>query len=72
MIVIESVPGGGWNVVTWAGTAIGGPRLDDGPADGPAGADPTGQDLAGEDPAGEAAIGSNGPGADGMAARSAV
>ena len=37
MIDLESVPGGGWTVVSWAGVAIGGPRLDDGSADGPAG-----------------------------------
>ena len=30
-------PDGGWHVVSWAGRAIGGPRLDDGTADGPAG-----------------------------------
>ncbi len=40
MIVVDSVPGGGWTVVTWAGTAIGGSALDDGRADGPAGEDP--------------------------------
>ena len=37
MIDLESVPGGGWTVVSWAGVAIGGPQLDDGSADGPAG-----------------------------------
>ncbi len=57
MIVVDSAPGGGWNVVTWAGTAIGGARLDDGPADGPAGEDsagvgPAGVDSAGVGPAG--------------------
>lgn len=52
MIVLDSAPGGGWTVVTWAGTAIGGDRLDDGPADGPAGTDPTGTDPTGADPTG--------------------
>ncbi len=52
MIALESTPAGGWTVVTWAGTAIGGPRLDDGAADGPTGDDPTGSDLAGSDLAG--------------------
>ena len=42
MIVLDSAPDGGWTVVTWAGTAIGGSRLDDGAEDGPAGRDPTG------------------------------
>ena len=37
MIDLESIPSGGWTVVSWAGVAIGGPRLDDGSADGPAG-----------------------------------
>ena len=50
MIVVESAPAGGWSVVTWAGTAIGGERLDDGAADGPAGSDPTGSDPTGSDP----------------------
>ena len=45
MIVVETTPDGGWRVVTWAGTAIGGPSLDDGRADGPAGADPVGVPL---------------------------
>lgn len=45
MIVVDSTPSGGWGVVTWAGRAIGGPRLDDGAADGPAGGDPTGSDV---------------------------
>ena len=36
MIVLESTAGG-WEVISWAGQAIGGPRLDDGTADGPAG-----------------------------------
>ena len=30
MIVLDSTADGGWRVVSWAGTAIGGPRLDDG------------------------------------------
>ncbi len=47
MIVLDSVAGGGWRVVTWEGTAIGGPRLDDGTADGPAGEDFAGPELAG-------------------------
>jgi len=42
MIVLDSTDDGGWRVVSWAGTAIGGPRLDDGAAD-----DPTGEDFAG-------------------------
>lgn len=72
MIVLDSVPGGGWTVVTWAGTALGGPTLDDGPADGPAGGDPTGEDptggaltgpdLAGGDPTGGALTGPDGAG----------
>lgn len=37
MIVLDATPDGGWSVVTWAGQAIGGPQLDDGAADGPAG-----------------------------------
>lgn len=49
LIVLDSVPGGGWNVGTWAGSAIGGPRLDDGTADGPTGEDPVGNDSAGGD-----------------------
>jgi len=46
MIVLDSVSEGGWRVVSWAGTAIGGPRLDDGAADGPAGEDFAGPELA--------------------------
>jgi broad specificity phosphatase PhoE len=42
MIVLDSTADGGWRVVSWAGTAIGGPRLDDSAAD-----DPTGEDFAG-------------------------
>jgi len=58
MIVLSSGPGGGWRVVTWEGTAIGGARLDDGDADGPAGEDVADGGAAGEDvadggPAGE-------------------
>jgi probable phosphoglycerate mutase len=47
MIVLDSTVAGGWRVVSWAGTAIGGPRLDDGAAD-----DPTGEDFAGPELAG--------------------
>lgn len=36
MIELVAVPGG-WTVVSWSGLAIGGPQLDDGSADGPAG-----------------------------------
>ena len=69
MIVLDSLPGGGWTVVTWAGTALGGPRLDDGRADGPAGGDPTcgaltGQDSAGGDPTGGALAGQDSAGRD--------
>lgn len=32
----------GWRMESWAGQALGGPRLDDRSADGPAGGDPTG------------------------------
>lgn len=42
MIVMRSDPGGGWRMESWAGRALGGPRLDDASADGPAGGDPTG------------------------------
>lgn len=41
MIVMGGGPGG-WSIQSWAGAALGGPRLDDGAADGPAGGDPTG------------------------------
>jgi probable phosphoglycerate mutase len=37
MIVLQDTADGGWRVVSWAGRAIGGPALDDGTADGPAG-----------------------------------
>ncbi len=47
MIVLDSTGDGGWRVVNWAGTAIGGPRLEDGAAD-----DPTGEDFAGPELAG--------------------
>ena len=46
MIVLDGTPDGGWRVVSWAGTAVGGPRLDDGAADGPAGEDFAGPELA--------------------------
>ncbi len=46
MIVLDSTDDG-WRVVSWAGAAIGGPRLDDGAAD-----DPTGEDFAGPELAG--------------------
>jgi len=46
MIVLDGTPDGGWTVVTWAGKAIGGPQLDDGAADGPAGGEePSGFDV---------------------------
>jgi hypothetical protein len=47
MIVLDSTADGGWRVVSWAGRAIGGPQLDDGGADGPAGEDLAGPELAG-------------------------
>jgi probable phosphoglycerate mutase len=47
MIVLDGTPDHGWRVVSWAGTAIGGSRLDDGSADGPAGEDFAGPELAG-------------------------
>lgn len=37
MIELFALPGGSWTVVSWSGLAIGGPGLDDGAADGPAG-----------------------------------
>jgi probable phosphoglycerate mutase len=40
MIVLDGDPETGWSVQSWAGSAIGGPRLDDGAEDGPAGTDP--------------------------------
>ena len=51
MIVLDSTADGGWRVVSWAGTAIGGPRLDDGGAD-----DPTGEDFAGPEVAGRSVV----------------
>ena len=54
MIVLDSTPTGGWEVVSWAGQALGGAQLDDGVDDGPAGGvdpsvdpsvDPTGSDV---------------------------
>lgn len=45
LIVMNSRPGGGWRMESWAGRALGGPRLDDAAADGPAGGDPTGSLL---------------------------
>ena len=39
MIVLESVPAGGWRISSWAGRSIGGDRLDDQAADGPGGDD---------------------------------
>jgi len=41
LIVLDAVPDGGWRVTTWQGQALGGPGLDDGAADGPAGSDPS-------------------------------
>lgn len=41
LIVMRGDPGG-WLMESWAGSALGGPGLDDGAADGPAGSDPTG------------------------------
>lgn len=41
MIVVAGTRSG-WRLESWAGRAIGGPGLDDAPADGPAGGDPTG------------------------------
>ncbi len=46
MIVLDGTADG-WRVVSWAGAAIGGPRLGDGAAD-----DPTGEDFAGPELAG--------------------
>jgi probable phosphoglycerate mutase len=57
MIVVDAASDGGWKVVTWAGTALGGPRLDDGDADGPAGGDPGPGPAAGADPAGSGSVG---------------
>ena len=51
MIVLDSTADGGWRVVSWAGTAIGGPRLEDGGAD-----DPTGEDFAGPEVAGRSVV----------------
>lgn len=65
MIVVESTPGGGWHVLTWAGTAIGGTMLEDGPADGPAGEDPGAGYSVGADP-----TGLDEPVADGLVVRS--
>ena len=50
MIVLDSTANGGWEVVSWAGQALGGAQLDDGVEDGPAGGvdprvDPTGSDV---------------------------
>ncbi len=42
MIVMTGTAAGSWRIESWAGRALGGPRLDDGIADGPAGGDPTG------------------------------
>jgi probable phosphoglycerate mutase len=50
LIAMESLPGGGWRMESWAGRALGGTRLDDGAADGPAGGDPTGAAFLAEDP----------------------
>jgi len=47
MIVLDGTPDGGWRVASWAGIAVGGPQLDDGSADGPAGEDFAGPELAG-------------------------
>lgn len=44
MIVVNG-SADGWRIHTWAGQALGGPRLDDAPADGPAGGDPTGSGI---------------------------
>jgi hypothetical protein len=41
MIVVNRTAAG-WRMETWAGEALGGPRLDDWAGDGPAGGDPTG------------------------------
>jgi probable phosphoglycerate mutase len=41
MIVVNRTDDG-WRIESWAGRALGGPRLDDGAEDGPAGGDPTG------------------------------
>ncbi len=45
MIVMHSTSVGGWRIESWAGRALGGPRLDDAPADGPAGGDPAGAEA---------------------------
>lgn len=50
LIAMQSRPGGGWRMESWAGRALGGPRLDDGAADGPAGGDPTGSAFLVQDP----------------------
>lgn len=46
MIVLDRTPDGGWQVLSWAGQALGGAQLDDGMADGPAGGEgPTDADI---------------------------
>ena len=37
MVVLEGDPAAGWRAVSWAGEAVGGPRLADAEDDGPAG-----------------------------------
>ena len=39
VVTLEGGSAAGWTALTWTGTAVGGPELDDGPADGPAGGD---------------------------------
>jgi len=39
MIVVDAAASGSWRIASWAGQAVGGARLDDGTADGPAGED---------------------------------
>ena len=39
VVTLEGGSATGWTALTWTGTAVGGPELDDGPADGPTGGD---------------------------------
>jgi len=37
VVTLEGTPAAGWTMLSWTGTALGGPRLDDGAATGPGG-----------------------------------
>ena len=39
VVTLEGGSAAGWTALSWTGTAVGGPELDDGPADGPTGGD---------------------------------